>query len=225
MRAIMESGFYLIYLVFIMGLGIYLLIKSKEKRFFIYFGLAAFILGFGDAFHLVPRAVGLFSKTLDNPSETLAMFLGVGKLVTSITMTVFYGLAYIFIYKRVNKQRNKILDIVVLVLIVSRFALCAFPQNGWITNDSNILWGVLRNIPFVILGSIVIALFFMHFKEIKYLKWMGLATILSFGFYIPVVLFASTAKWVGMLMLPKTICYMWIGILELLDFKTNKKTD
>ena len=225
MRAIMESGFYLIYLVFIMGLGIYLLIKSKEKRFFIYFGLAAFILGFGDAFHLVPRAVGLFSKTLDNPSETLAMFLGVGKLVTSITMTVFYGLVYIFIYKRVNKQSNKILDIVILVLIVSRFALCAFPQNGWITNDSNILWGVLRNIPFVILGSIVIALFFMHFKEIKFLKWMGFATILSFGFYIPVVLFASTAKWVGMLMLPKTICYMWIGILELLDFKTNKKTD
>lgn len=223
MRAIMESGFYLIYLVFIMGLGIYLLIKSKEKRFFIYFGLAAFILGFGDAFHLVPRAVGLFSKTLNNPSETLAMVLGVGKLVTSITMTIFYGLVYISIYKRVNKQRNKILDIVILVLIVSRFALCAFPQNGWITNDSNILWGVLRNIPFVILGAIVIALFFMHFKEVKYLKWMGFATILSFGFYIPVVLFASTAKWVGMLMLPKTICYMWIGILVLLDFKTIHK--
>jgi len=225
MRAIMESGFYLIYLVFIMGLGIYLLIKSKEKRFFIYFGLAAFILGFGDAFHLVPRAVGLFSKTLDNPSETLAMFLGVGKLVTSITMTIFYGLVYIFIYKRVSKERNKIFDILVIILMISRFALCAFPQNGWVTNDSNVLWGVLRNIPFVILGSIVIVLFFMHFKETKYLKWMGPATILSFGFYIPVVLFASMAKWVGMLMLPKTICYIWIGILGLLDFKTIKKTD
>jgi len=222
MRAIMESGFYLIYLVFIMGLGLYISIKSKEKRVYLYFGLALFILGFGDAFHLVPRAVGLFTNTLNEPSKTLAAFLGIGKLVTSVTMTVFYGLVHLFIYKRSESARLPLVDITVNVLIIARFILCAFPQNGWITNESSLLWGILRNIPFVLVGIIAIVASFKHLRQFKHFKLMWLAIILSFAFYIPVVLFAHLASWVGMLMLPKTICYMWIGIMALLDFKESK---
>ena len=51
-------------------------------------GLAALILGCGDAFHLVPRVLNYF-VTADFTAA-----LGIGKLVTSITMTVFYVLMY-----------------------------------------------------------------------------------------------------------------------------------
>ena len=53
-----------------------------------YMALATLILGCGDAFHLVPRVLNYFSDA----DYTAA--LGIGKLVTSITMTGFYLLMY-----------------------------------------------------------------------------------------------------------------------------------
>ena len=44
----------------------------------------ALVLAGGDAFHLVPRCLNYFIDYDFTP------FLGVGKLVTSITMTIFY---------------------------------------------------------------------------------------------------------------------------------------
>ena len=219
MRAYMESGFYLIYLIFIIGLGLYIILKNKNSKALILFGIACIILGCGDAFHLVPRAVGLFSKTLDNPSATLAMWLGIGKLITSITMTIFYLLLYFLIYKRFDIKRNKILDYVVYALVLVRIVLCILPQNEWLTNSSQLVWGIVRNIPFVILGVIMIVLSFMHLKDKKHYKLLWLAITLSFTFYLPVVIWAGSHSWVGMLMLPKTICYMWIGFMGYFDCK------
>ena len=219
MRAVFETGFYYLYLIFIIGLGIYLLIKKKN----IYFAIACIILGLGDAFHLIPRAIGLYTKTLDNPSATLALYLGVGKLVTSITMTIFYGLLYLFIYKLVKKSRNIYIDLVVVTLIIARLVLLCLPQNEWTTNGNDLYWGIYRNIPFVLLGALVVFLLFKYFRKEKYLSTMWIAVILSFIFYLLVVLLAGTYSWVGMMMLPKTICYMYIGVLGYLDAKNNKK--
>lgn len=213
MRAIFESSFYYLYLVFIILMGIYLSIKRKNTLF----GVACIVLGFGDAFHLIPRAIGLYTNTLDAPGATLAMWLGIGKFITSITMTVFYVLMYLFVYSKIEKKRNKTLDIVVICLFVIRVVLCLLPQNEWLINGNNLVIGICRNIPFVILGVLVICLLFKYLRGEKYFKCLWIAVILSFGFYLPVVLFASTYSWVGMLMLPKTICYIWIGISGLLN--------
>ena len=223
MRALFESSFYVIYLVFILGLGIYFIKQSlnSNKRYYILFGLACLILGIGDAFHLVPRAVGLFNKTLDNPSVTLAMWLGIGKLITSVTMTIFYVLVYLFIFKRIGIKRYIYLDIIVCVLFISRIVLLALPQNDWINNSNDMLWGIYRNIPFVLLGILVIVLCFIYFSKIKCLRLLGYLIILSFLFYLPVVIFAGTYSWVGMLMLPKTICYMVVGVIGYLDYKSE----
>ncbi len=222
-RALFESSFYVIYLVFILGLGIYFIKQSlnSNKRYYILFDLACLILGVGDAFHLVPRAIGLFSKTLDNPSSTLAMWLGIGKLITSVTMTIFYVLVYLFIFKRMGIKRYIYLDIIVCVLFISRIVLLALPQNDWINNSNDMLWGIYRNIPFVLLGILVIVLCFIYFNKIKCLRLLGYFIILSFLFYLPVVIFAGTYSWVGMLMLPKTICYMIVGVIGYLDYKSQ----
>ncbi len=42
------------------------------------------------------------------------------------------------------------------------------------------------------------------------MKRAWLAILLSFLFYIPVVLFADAAPAVGMLMIPKTLAYVWL---------------
>lgn len=46
-----------------------------------------------------------------------------------------------------------------------RVALCMLPQNQWLTNQTPLEWGILRNIPFAIMGLMVIVLFYRSAKE------------------------------------------------------------
>ena len=48
---------------------------------------------------------------------------------------------------------------------------------------------------------------------------MGLAIALSFGFYIPVVLLAGVFPAVGMLMIPKTLAYVWVVVMGIRLFR------
>ena len=213
MRAGFESSFYFLYLYIIISGGIFILIKARKNKAFYYFGSALILLGLGDAFHLIPRAVGLFTDTLDNPSATLNMWLGIGKLITSITMTLFYVLMYLFIYSYVKKKRLLHFDFLVIILTVARITLLGLKKNDWLHNNSTLTIGVVRNIPFLILGILVIVLAAIHLKEVAPFKLLWIVIIASFAFYIPVVIWASTYSWVGMFMIPKTICYLWIGCM------------
>lgn len=48
---------------------------------------------------------------------------------------------------------------------------------------------------------------------------MALMVILSFGFYIPVVLFADIVPIIGILMIPKTLAYVGIVVIGLMKHK------
>lgn len=74
-----------------------------------------------------------------------------------------------------------------------------------------LLWGILRNIPFTILGAVIVVLFTKQVKEKDDtpFRHLALTIILSFGCYLPVVLFAEAVPKVGMLMIPKTCAYVW----------------
>lgn len=63
---------------------------SRGDRQFLLFGWMAVVLGAGDSFHLVPRALALCTTGLENYTVPL----GLGKWITSVTMTVFYVLLY-----------------------------------------------------------------------------------------------------------------------------------
>ncbi len=75
------------------------------------------------------------------------------------------------------------------------------------------MWGILRNIPFALLGILTVVLWLRSAKNDKPLRLMWLAITLSFLFYIPVVLFAQTMPMIGMLMLPKTCMYVWMIVM------------
>ena len=90
MRAIFESLFDAIYLITVISTGIIMVREAKDRKEYNLFGLMALVLGFGDAFHLIPRMIAL----LTTGEENYVALLGLGKLITSITMTVFYVILY-----------------------------------------------------------------------------------------------------------------------------------
>ena len=96
----------------------------------------------------------------------------------------------------------------ILGLSALRIILCLFPQNGWLENSSDLRWGIIRNVPFVMLGGIVCWLYFRKKDENGTMRWMWLYILLSFLFYIPVAVAAGLLPILGMLMLPKTVCYI-----------------
>ena len=211
MQAIVETLFDAVYLVSVITIGILMIRGSKGERQFSLFGLMAVVLGAGDSFHLVPRALALCTTGLENYTVPL----GLGKWITSVTMTVFYVLLYY-----VWRQRYKIsgqggLTAAVYGLGVVRIVLCMMPQNQWLSAEAPLSWGIYRNIPFALLGLLVIVLFYRSAKEHgdRAFGWMWLTIVLSFSFYIPVVLWANTIPMIGMLMIPKTCAYVWTVLI------------
>ena len=207
MQAIVETLFDICYLVTVLTVGIRMIRGAKGSRQFELFGWMAVVLGAGDSFHLVPRAIALCTTGLDS----FAFQLGLGKWITSVTMTVFYVLLYYVWRERYEVEGQKSLTVAVYALAAIRVILCMMPQNQWLTDRSPLIWGICRNIPFALLGILVIVLFHRSAKERgdKAFGWMWLTIVLSFGFYIPVVLWAEAVPMIGMLMIPKTCAYVW----------------
>lgn len=196
-----ESTFDILYLLFAIISGIVMLRRAgnmNEKRM----GLAALILGCGDAFHLVPRVLNYFIEV------DFTAALGIGKLITSITMTVFYVLLYFIWLSRYKEKEDRKLTQCIWILALVRIVLCLFPQNGWLQNSSAVTWGIIRNIPFVLLGAVICLLYFKNRDEDRVFRFMWIYILLSFLFYIPVAVAAGIVPMLGMLMLPKTVCYI-----------------
>lgn len=220
MGKIMEAIFCVAYLITVVILGSQIIAMSKKakgpekkKKEILLFGILSLVLVCGDAFHLVPRILVAI-----NPAGDYQAALGIGKLITSITMTGFYLMLY-YVYSIRYSEKNKSLEIAMIVLSILRIALCLFPQNDW-TGEAPVIWGIYRNIPFTIMGIIMIVLFFKKRSD-KPFRWMWLAITLSYAFYLPVVLWADVSPIIGMLMMPKTCMYVWAVVMGKISVKSE----
>lgn len=197
-----ESLFDILYLLFAIVSGCILLVRARnknEKKM----GIAVLILGIGDAFHLIPRVLNYFITDVD-----FTPFLGIGKLITSITMTIFYVLLYQIWIGYWHEETDIRLTKAVWTLTVARILICLLPQNQWLSNESSVVWGIVRNIPFAFLGLLTIILYQKKSGEKTRLQRMWILITMSFLFYLPVSIAAGILPALGMLMLPKTICYI-----------------
>ena len=156
---------------------------------------------------LVGRLLIAFVFPLKNPRKAM-----VGM---SVLCTVFYVLLYYVWRKRYQIEGQKNVTVAVYALSAVRVVLCMMPQNRWLTNHTPLTWGILRNVPFALLGLLIIVLFYRSAKQNndKAFRWMWLTIVLSFGFYIPVVLWADVNPLIGMLMIPKTCAYVWTVLI------------
>lgn len=221
-QTIGETIFDVLYLGFAITAGLIMLIKGNQplvKKF----GLMAVLLGAGDSFHLVPRSYALWTAGL----EANAAALGIGKLITSVTMTIFYLILFYIWRERYKIKDGKKLTATMWTLAVLRVALCMLPQNQWLAYRQPLLFGVLRNIPFAIIGVIIIVIFAREAKKAEdaIFRFMPLAVALSFGFYLPVVLFSGIVPIVGVLMIPKTMAYVWIIFMGWQLYRESQKSN
>ena len=222
-----EPVIIILYLIIVLVSGHVILRKARNRTENL-MGAAALVLGCGDAFHLVPR---LLNNLLD---ADFTAALGIGKFITSVTMTVFYVLLY-YVWLGVYKEAGnpgaepqvpvsvwagepqasvsvwageRHVAVVVWATAAVRIALCLFPQNGWSENSSDLTWAIIRNVPFVILRAVICLLYYSKRDADPIVRWMWLLLLLSFVFYIPVALGAGAYPILGVLMLPKTVCYV-----------------
>ena len=218
-QALAETIFDILYLCFALLAGLTMLIKGSTplvKKA----GLMATLLGAGDSFHLIPRSYALWTTGL----EANAAALGIGKFVTSITMTIFYLILYYIWRERYQIKNQYYLTVIMWALSILRIAFCLLPQNQWLVYHQPLLFGLLRNIPFAIMGIIIIVIFTQESKKLndRVFKFLPLAVGLSFGFYLPVVLFSDIAPSVGLLMIPKTMAYVWIVLMGWKLYKQSR---
>lgn len=206
-----EAIFNFAYLISATIIAVVLFVSANDGLIKIMAAVMAFVLVIGDAFHLVPRILVVITKKDDR----LRKALGIGKQVTSITMTIFYLILF-----QVGVLVFKTEDIfwwmiIIYALAIIRIILCLLPQNKWIERYPPLKWSVWRNIPFFLLGIVVAWFYFVNRTYIKELQAVWLAIILSFAFYLPVVLWSNKNPKIGMLMLPKTCVYVWILVMFL----------
>ena len=219
MQAIFETLFDIVYLITVITLGVLMIRGSRGRKQYLIYGIMAVTLGCGDSFHLVPRAIALCTTGLADYTAAL----GIGKLVTSITMTIFYVLLYYVWRMRYEVNGKSSITAAVWLLSLTRIILCLFPQNSWTSTDAPLFWDIIRNIPFALLGILIIILFYRSAKENRDtpFKNLWLTIVLSFACYIPVVLFAGTMPAIGILMIPKTCAYVWAVIIGYNAMKTE----
>lgn len=209
--ALGESIFDVTYLIFILFLGFRLVLeKDKNAKLF---GTMAILLGLGDGFHLIPRVMGHLSP---DGFEGFYSQLSWGKFITGITMTIFYLLFY-FYYRSVSGDGDKNKKISIIVLSIVRILLILLPQNNWGSIEENYTMAIVRNIPFLIMGILLIIWTYKE-RDKAGLEKMSLLILLSFAFYIPVVLWANKFPMIGLLMMPKTVVYVLIVVFGFKHF-------
>ncbi len=207
---LIETGFDIIYLGIVLISGILLCIRADAGNEQWLFGLMALTLGAGDSFHLIPRIYALWGSG----TETHASVLGIGKLVASVTMTVFYVLLWHIGLIHYPGIFTAHMTAVIYTLAVLRIVLCMFPQNRWASKTPPLKWSIWRNVPFLVLGMSVMALFAKgSYTYSSGLSFLWVAVLVSFVCYLPVVLFSGQSRRVGMLMIPKSCAYAAIVLM------------
>lgn len=220
MRAIFESLFDAIYLITVISIGTIMLREAKGRKEYHLFGLMALVLGFGDAFHLIPRMIAL----LTTGEENYVALLGLGKLITSITMTVFYVILYYVWRLRYKISDRRELTMTIYGLALLRVLLCLCPINDFLSPNPPLSWAIYRNLPFLLIGIIIMLIFYKSQKEHrdKNFKYMWFTIFLSFAFYAPVVLYSQKYPNIGLLMIPKTCAYVWTVLIGYFDMKGER---
>lgn len=222
MRMWTEIVFNTVYLIVVWGLVIAMITRHKNmpeserplRRILIWMFA---LLALGDTGHVGFRVVAFLSGDLE---KTISLFgkeaglVGLGALSTAVTVTFFYMLA-VWLWKvRFNKDFGWFAWLLIAAGVV-RLVIMAFPQNQWNSVVPPFGWSMARNIPLVLQGLGVAYLILRDSVKTKdrVFRWVGYSILVSYGFYLLVILFVQVLPVIGMLMIPKTLAYVAIAII------------
>jgi len=175
------------------------------------------LLALGDTGHVGFRVIAYSLGGLEAQSTVLGLpisWVGLGALATAITVTFFYMLMVDIWRLRYNKPLG-FAGWFLLAMGVFRLIIMLFPQNAWDSVVPPQPWGLIRNLPLMImgLGVMVLILRDAYRANDRPFKWIGWCILASYAFYTPVILFVAEVPMLGMLMIPKTLAYIAIAVI------------
>ena len=175
------------------------------------------LLALGDTGHVGFRVLAYSLGGLEAQPIVLGIpisLVGLGALATAITVTFFYMLMVDVWRLRYNKPLGSA-GWFLLALGVVRLIIMLFPQNEWSQTVPPQPWGLIRNLPLMIMGLGIMALILRdaYRTNDRPFKWIGWCILASYAFYTPVILFVQQVPLLGMLMIPKTLAYVAIAVI------------
>lgn len=217
-----EIGFNVTYLIVVWGLVGVMILKRRQvavedwpaARLVIW---AFALLALGDTGHVGFRVLAYALGSLEAQVGVFGLQLGLvglGALSTAVTVTLFYMLMLELWRVRFKRQFGWF-EYLLLAAGVARLAFMLLPVNQWNSVVPPQPWSTLRNLPLMLQGLGVAYLFLRDAgaKGDRAFQWIGVMILVSYACYIPVILFVQQAPLVGMLMIPKTMAYVAVGII------------
>ena len=178
---------------------------------------AFFLLALGDTghvgFRVLAYAMGGLEKSVNIFGYEVGL-VGAGALSTAITVTFFYILILVVWSRRFGKPLGWF-GILLVVAGIARLVYMMLPVNSWNSIVPPQPYSFYRNSFLVIQGLGVAALIFRDsiVQSDRTFLWIGVCILLSYAFYIPVILYVQTIPVIGMLMIPKTLAYVAIAVI------------
>ncbi|MCD4802715.1 MAG: hypothetical protein K8R16_07215 [Anaerolineales bacterium] len=189
--------------------------------------VAAFaLLALGDSGHVGFRILALI---FGGPESAVIIagesirWIGLGTLATTATVTIFYVLVLIIWKRRFNKTYGWF-GIFLFLMAIVRMVMTMLPINNWNASFPEQPWSTYRNIPLMIQGLGVAYLILRDAikEKDKVFTQIGCMILVSYTFFIPVILFVQQIPLIGMLMIPKTLAYVAIAVIAYKNlFKTE----
>jgi len=175
------------------------------------------LLALGDTGHVGFRVVAYALGDLDVQINLLGKpfsLVGLGTLLTAVTVTFFYMLVLVVWKRRFDKSYGW-WGLWLFGAAVIRLVVMVFPQNDWNSTVTPWPWSLYRNIPLLIQGLGVAYLILRDASAARdrTFTWVGIMILVSYAFYTPVILFARQVPILGTLMIPKTLAYVAIAWL------------
>ncbi len=213
---IFEAAFNVVYMGTVWGLVALGIIRSAKggsrlnRKRFGWLLVALLALALGDSFHVIPRTwEALIPGSV--PPQTFAF----GNFASSFTLVFFYLALQLYAWRTFELTWDWKMWLLV-AFALARLVIIFFPQNDW--GNMRSPWKFYRNIPFVLQGAGVVWLFFTHARELKepqrrWLRRVAWGIIISFACYIATLIGTWWNPVWGVMMVPKTIAYLYVAIL------------
>lgn len=190
--------FEILFDVFYLGTIWFFLLKigNQKKQDTLY--LAFLWLAFGDTFHVGLRVVAHLLGDINYVFMNIKL-IGFGGMMTAYTVTI----TYYFFMKSLSKSDQWHIKLY-HALILIRLLIISLPMNHWLS-EATYGFTIIRNIPLIIIGIIII---YEFLKQNKFYKKFGIYIFFSYLFYLPVIFGVKFVPMLGMLMIPKTMMYL-----------------
>lgn len=221
-RSLMEITFNFAYLIVVWALVIAMWrrlpsLPIATRRLGRLFTTAFALLALGDTGHVGFRAVAFLRGDINTTFNLLGLNLGLvglGALSTAITVTFFYVMVLAIWRQRFGKPYGWF-GALLFACAVARLLLMIPPVNQWNSVVPPQPWSLVRNLPLIVQGLGVAYLILGDARAVRdrSFMWMGVCILISYAFYLPVILFVQRFPAVGMLMIPKTLAYVAIAII------------